>query len=58
MDEHEACGAGQTVPIRVAGRTSGDPLAAAVAGRDGATLEARYWPVPGSGRVDGRNSPY
>ena len=46
MDEPEACDAGQTVPIRVAGRTSGDPLAAVVAGRDGVTLEARYWPVP------------
>ena len=46
MDEHEACEAGQTVPIKVAGRTSGDPLAAAVAGRDGGTLEARYWSVP------------
>ena len=27
MDEHEACEAGQTVPIKVAGRTIGDPLA-------------------------------
>ena len=46
MDEHEARHAGQTVPIRVAEQTSGDPLAAVVAGRDGATLEARYWSVP------------
>jgi hypothetical protein len=38
MDEPEACDAGQTVPIRAARRTSGDPLAAGVAGRDGATL--------------------
>jgi hypothetical protein len=27
MDEHEACEAGQTVPIKVPGRTIGDPLA-------------------------------
>jgi hypothetical protein len=31
MDEHEACEAGQTVPIRVAGRTIGDPPAAVMA---------------------------
>jgi hypothetical protein len=31
LDEHEACQAGQTVPIRVAGRTVGDPLAAVIA---------------------------
>jgi hypothetical protein len=31
MDEHEACETGQTVPIKVAGRTIGDPLAAVIA---------------------------
>ena len=31
MDEHEACEAGQTAPIKVAGRTIGDPLAAVIA---------------------------
>lgn len=28
MDKHEACEAGQTIPMTVAGRTIGDPLAA------------------------------